>query len=126
MRIPLRWLGEFVELPDSITPEDVHHSLVSIGLEEEAIHRSEISGPIVVGEVLEFVARNKAMARQFGGVRFGWPTKTPPMPRPFAGSSVERAILSRVIVWSSPFLAPYCQGLFPLPREKPMGIFLMA
>ena len=60
MRIPLRWLGEFVELPDSITPEDVHHSLVSIGLEEEAIHRSEISGPIVVGEVLEFVAEEQS------------------------------------------------------------------
>lgn len=55
MRIPLTWLGEFVDLPDAITPEDVHHSLVSIGLEEEDIHRIEITGPVVIGEVLEFV-----------------------------------------------------------------------
>ena len=55
MRVPLSWLAEFVELPPGVTPENVHESLVSIGLEEEDIHRFEVSGPIVVGEVLEFV-----------------------------------------------------------------------
>lgn len=54
MRIPLSWLGEFVELPSEVTPEDVHHALVSIGLEEEAIHRFDVSGPVVVGEVVDF------------------------------------------------------------------------
>ena len=55
MRIPLSWLGEYVELPHDVTPESVHESLVSVGLEEEDIHRFEVSGPIVVGEVVEFV-----------------------------------------------------------------------
>ena len=55
MRVPLSWLAEYVELPPGVTPENVHESLVSIGLEEEDIHRFEVSGPIVVGEVLEFV-----------------------------------------------------------------------
>jgi phenylalanyl-tRNA synthetase beta chain len=55
VRIPLSWLREFVELPESLTPEEVHESLVSVGLEEEAIHRFEVTGPVVVGEVLEFV-----------------------------------------------------------------------
>ncbi|HEY5223222.1 MAG TPA: phenylalanine--tRNA ligase subunit beta [Microbacteriaceae bacterium] len=55
MRIPLSWLAEYVDLAPGTTPEDVHASLVSVGLEEEAIHRFELSGPIVVGEVLEFV-----------------------------------------------------------------------
>ena len=55
MRVPLSWLGEYVELPATITPEAVHEALVSVGLEEEEIHRFEVSGPVVVGEVLDFV-----------------------------------------------------------------------
>ncbi len=55
MRVPLSWLGEYVKLPKNVTPESVHESLVSVGLEEEDVHRFEVSGPIVVGEVLEFV-----------------------------------------------------------------------
>jgi phenylalanyl-tRNA synthetase beta chain len=54
MRVPLSWLGEFVDLTPGITPEDVHAALVSVGLEEEEIHRFELTGPIVVGQVLEF------------------------------------------------------------------------
>ncbi len=55
MRIPLSWLREYVDVPQDATPEDVLASLVSVGFEEEDIHRFELSGPIVVGEVLEFV-----------------------------------------------------------------------
>ena len=55
MRIPLSWLAEHVELPVDTTPEDVHEALVSVGLEEEGLHTFGVSGPVVVGEVLEFV-----------------------------------------------------------------------
>src|SRR6185312_2704240 len=54
MRVPLSWLREFVDVPADSTPEDVHAALVRVGLEEEDIHRFELSGPIVVGQVLEF------------------------------------------------------------------------
>jgi len=54
MRVPLSWLAEYVDLLPGSTPEDVHAALVRVGLEEEAIHRFEVSGPIVVGQVLEF------------------------------------------------------------------------
>jgi phenylalanyl-tRNA synthetase beta chain len=54
MRVPLSWLREFVDVPQDASPEDVHAALVKVGLEEEDIHRFELSGPIVVGEVLEF------------------------------------------------------------------------
>lgn len=54
MRVPLSWLREFVDVPLGASPEDVHAALVKVGLEEEDIHRFELSGPIVVGEVLEF------------------------------------------------------------------------
>ncbi|MEO6944415.1 MAG: phenylalanine--tRNA ligase subunit beta [Lacisediminihabitans sp.] len=54
MRVPLSWLREFVDVPVDATPEDVHAALVKVGLEEEDIHRFELSGPIVVGVVLGF------------------------------------------------------------------------
>lgn len=52
MRIPLSWLSEFAPLPSGATPEQVHADLVRVGFEEEDIHRFDVSGPIVVGEVL--------------------------------------------------------------------------
>ena len=55
MRIPLSWLAEYVDVIPGSTPEDVHAALVKVGLEEEAIHRFDISGPVVVGQVLDFV-----------------------------------------------------------------------
>jgi phenylalanyl-tRNA synthetase beta chain len=59
MRVPLSWLREFVEVPASGDPlEDaahVHAALVKVGLEEEDVHGVPLTGPIVVGEVLEFV-----------------------------------------------------------------------
>ncbi|MDQ1575764.1 MAG: phenylalanyl-tRNA synthetase beta chain [Microbacteriaceae bacterium] len=55
MRVPLSWLAEFVDVIPGSTAEDVHAALVSVGLEEEDIHTFEISGPVVVGQVLEFV-----------------------------------------------------------------------
>jgi len=55
MRVPLSWLREFVEVPEDATPEDVLASFVRVGFEEEDVHRFELQGPIVVGEVKEFV-----------------------------------------------------------------------
>ncbi|WP_243063805.1 phenylalanine--tRNA ligase subunit beta [Humibacter sp. RRB41] len=55
MRIPLSWLAEYVDVAPGSTPEDVHAVLVKVGLEEEDIHRFDIAGPVVVGEVLDFV-----------------------------------------------------------------------
>ncbi len=55
MRVPLSWLGEFVELEKGTTAHDVMAELVKVGLEEEAAHGGDLRGPIVVGKVLEFV-----------------------------------------------------------------------
>ncbi|MBN7794934.1 phenylalanine--tRNA ligase subunit beta [Microbacterium esteraromaticum] len=52
MRIPLSWLREYVEVAADATPEDVLASFLSVGFEEEDIHRVEITGPVVVGQVL--------------------------------------------------------------------------
>ncbi|PRI10796.1 phenylalanine--tRNA ligase subunit beta [Leucobacter massiliensis] len=52
MRVPLSWLGEYVSLPADVTPEQVHAELVRVGFEEESVRRFEVTGPVVVGEVL--------------------------------------------------------------------------
>ena len=56
MRIPLSWLNECVDLSPDATPESVMEDLVRVGFEEEAVHSFDVSGPLVVGQVLEFVA----------------------------------------------------------------------
>jgi phenylalanyl-tRNA synthetase beta chain len=53
MRVPISWLGEWADLPGDLTPEALHAALVRVGFEEETVHGGEISGPVVVGEVLE-------------------------------------------------------------------------
>ncbi|NBQ93249.1 MAG: phenylalanine--tRNA ligase subunit beta, partial [Micrococcales bacterium] len=55
MRIPLSWLAEYVSLPQGATAETVMAELVKVGLEEEGAHGYGLTGPIVVGEVLDFV-----------------------------------------------------------------------
>ncbi|GEP48885.1 phenylalanine--tRNA ligase subunit beta [Microbacterium saccharophilum] len=55
MRVPLSWLREYVDVAADATPEDVLASLVSVGFEEEDVHGFDLTGPIVVGRVVEFV-----------------------------------------------------------------------
>ena len=52
MRVPLSWLREYVDLAADAAPEDVLEALVTVGFEEEDVHRFEISGPVVVGQVV--------------------------------------------------------------------------
>lgn len=54
MRVPLSWLREYVDVPTDASPEDVLAALVRVGFEEEDVHRFEVTGPVVVGEVLSF------------------------------------------------------------------------
>ena len=54
MRIPLSWLREYAPLPEGASAEYLMETLVRVGLEEEDVHRpsDDISGPVVVGQVL--------------------------------------------------------------------------
>ena len=51
-RIPIDWLADHVALPADLTAEKLAADLVKVGLEEEEIHRSGVSGPVVVGKVM--------------------------------------------------------------------------
>ena len=55
MRAPVSWLAEYVEGVPIATGLEIAASLVRIGLEEEGLHGGDITGPLVVGRVLEFV-----------------------------------------------------------------------
>ena len=69
MRIPLTWLREYAQVPAGATAEDVMTELVKVGFEEEDVHRplDEISGPIVVGQVL-----SKEPEAQSNGKTINW------------------------------------------------------
>jgi len=54
MRAPVSWLAEYVQGAPVATGREVAASLVRVGLEEEGLHGGDISGPLVVGRVLEF------------------------------------------------------------------------
>lgn len=54
MRVPLSWLAEYVDLPTGATPDSVMAELVKVGLEEEGKFGFDVTGPLVVGQVLEF------------------------------------------------------------------------
>ncbi|MCO7273223.1 phenylalanine--tRNA ligase subunit beta [Cellulosimicrobium cellulans] len=51
--VAIDWLGDHVELPEGLTAERLAADLVRVGLEEEAIHGAAVTGPLVVGRVLE-------------------------------------------------------------------------
>ncbi len=53
-RVPMAWLGDHVELPTDLTVEQLALDLVRVGIEDEAIHGAAVTGPLVVGRVLEY------------------------------------------------------------------------
>ncbi|MGO1316056.1 MAG: phenylalanine--tRNA ligase subunit beta [Cellulomonadaceae bacterium] len=53
--IALGWLADHVELPADLTAAQLAADLVRVGLEEETIHGAGVTGPVVVGQVLECV-----------------------------------------------------------------------
>lgn len=58
--IPIEWLNQHVEVLPGTDAEALAAALVKVGLEEEEIHKSEITGPIVVGKVLTRVAEEQS------------------------------------------------------------------
>lgn len=53
------WLADHVELPADLTAARLAADLVKVGLEDEAIHGAAVTGPLVVGRVLERTAEQQ-------------------------------------------------------------------
>ncbi len=56
MRVPMSWLREYVDLPESETAYDVAERLTRAGLNVETVEvlGQDVTGPLVVGEVVSF------------------------------------------------------------------------
>jgi phenylalanyl-tRNA synthetase beta chain len=52
MRAPLSWLRAHTDLPAGTRGVDVAAALVRVGLEDEGLHGADVTGPLVVGEVV--------------------------------------------------------------------------
>lgn len=52
MKAPVSWIREYVDLPDSVTVDELAARLTALGLKLEALHGWDITGPVVVGRVL--------------------------------------------------------------------------
>ena len=68
-RIPLTWLAEHATLPRGADAESVAGDLVSVGLEEEAIFGAQVTGPLVVGRVLDVVPEPQKNGKTINWVR---------------------------------------------------------
>ena len=54
MRAPLSWLKEFVEIPNSISADQISDALIRVGFEVEEIIQEGVglTGPLKFGKVL--------------------------------------------------------------------------
>ena len=68
-RIPLTWLAEHVALPAGTGAQQVATDLSRVGLEEEAIFGAQVTGPLVVGRVLELVKEPQKNGKTINWVR---------------------------------------------------------
>ena len=69
MRVPLSWLREYVAVPAHATPADIHAALVKVGFEEEGVHDFGLTGPVVVGQVLELTAEPQSNGKTINWCR---------------------------------------------------------
>ena len=68
MRVPLNWLADYVDLPAETDPHALAAEFAAIGLEEEDFFGPEITGPLVVGRVLELTKEEQSKDRYFSRV----------------------------------------------------------
>ena len=68
-RIPLTWLAEHRTLPADASALQVATDLSRVGLEEETIFGAQVTGPLVVGRVLELVGEPQKNGKTINWVR---------------------------------------------------------
>jgi phenylalanyl-tRNA synthetase beta chain len=122
MRVPVSWLGEFVDLPADVSAEHVHAALVKVGLEEEDVHGGDITGPVVVGQVLEFTPEV-----QNNGKTINWcQVDVGPLPTSESGRDIRGIVCGahnfvvgdKVVVSLPGAILP---GPFPIAARKTYG-----
>ena len=115
MRVPISWLGEWVDLPEDVTLEHLHAALVKVGLEEEDTHSFSVTGPVVVGQVISAVAEP-----QSNGKTINWCQVDvgEPEPRGIVCGAHNFAAGDKVVVTLPGAVLP---GPFPIAARKTYG-----
>ncbi len=117
MRVPLSWLREYVDVPVGISPEDVLASLVSVGFEEEDVHAFELTGPIVVGQVVEFTPEPQSNGKTIRWCQVGVGAATGGVRGIVCGASTF-FVGDKVVVTLPGAVLP---GPFPIAARKTYG-----
>ncbi|WP_411700314.1 phenylalanine--tRNA ligase subunit beta [Conyzicola sp.] len=115
MRIPVSWLGEYVDLPEDVSVEHLHAALVKVGFEEEGFHGFDLTGPVVVGQVLEFTPE-----AQTNGKTINWCSVDvgEAEPRGIVCGAHNFAVGDKVVVSLPGAVLP---GPFPIAARKTYG-----
>ncbi len=115
MRIPISWLREFVDVPEGTTADEVLAALVAVGFEEEDVHTFGVSGPVVVGQVLEFTPEP-----QSNGKTINWCQVDvgEPEPRGIVCGAHNFQVGDKVVVSLPGAVLP---GPFPISARKTYG-----
>lgn len=115
MRVPISWLREFVDVPAAATADDILAALVAVGFEEEDVHTFGVSGPVVVGQVLEFTPEP-----QTNGKTINWCQVDvgEPVPRGIVCGAHNFEVGDKVVVSLPGAVLP---GPFPIAARKTYG-----
>jgi phenylalanyl-tRNA synthetase beta chain len=115
MRVPVSWLREFVDVPVGATAEEILASLVAVGFEEEDVHTFGVTGPVVVGQVLEFTPEP-----QSNGKTINWCSVDvgEPEPRGIVCGAHNFVVGDKVVVTLPGAVLP---GPFPIAARKTYG-----
>ena len=119
MRVPLSWLREYVEVPADASPEDVLAALVAVGFEEEDVHRFDLSGPVVVGQVVEFVEEEQSNGKT---IRWCQVDVGESEPRGIVCGARNFFVGDKVVVTLPGAVLP---GPFPIAARKTYGLSLI-
>src|SRR5699024_11182910 len=69
MRVPLNWLADYADLPADTDPHALAAEFAGVGLEEEDFFGPEVTGPLVVGRVLDLVKEEHANGKTISWCR---------------------------------------------------------
>jgi phenylalanyl-tRNA synthetase beta chain len=69
MKASLSWIKDFVVLPENASVEQLTSRLTALGLKLEALHGGEITGPVVVGRVLNLVKETQKNGKSINWCR---------------------------------------------------------
>ena len=122
MRVPVSWLREYVDIPADATADDILAALVAVGFEEEDVHTFGVTGPVVVGQVLEFTPEP-----QSNGKTINWcqvdvgPSETSGQARDIRGivCGAHNFVVGDKVVVSLP--GAVLPGPFPIAARKTYG-----